>query len=183
MRKSTRKMGKGQQKSSVSTNPWDIEDKALKEFEKALGLVHKKNYQEALDRFRGIVETYPRERELLDRANVYIRVCQGNMKKGSNPKQPDALFYHGVMRANEADFDGAVGYLSRALEASPKDERVLYVMASTLALKGERQDAIKHLRDAVQINPTNRIHARNDPDFEPLRDDESFQDLIYPEEI
>jgi hypothetical protein len=57
------------------------------------------------------------------------------------------------------------------------------VLASTLALKGDRGEAVKHLREAIDLNATNRVYARNDPDFEPIRDDENFQNLIYPEEM
>src|SRR2546426_631406 len=71
----------------------------------------------------------------------------------------------------------------KALQANPKDEKVHYVLASTLAAKGDRREALEHLREAIELNATNRIYARNDPDFEPLRDDENFQNLIHPEEL
>ncbi|MFQ5876475.1 MAG: tetratricopeptide repeat protein [Acidobacteriota bacterium] len=184
MKKPARKSGKTRGVALKSSNAWDIEDRALKDFERALGFLHRRNYSEALERFQGIARSHPREKELVDRANIYIRVCRGQLDKNAvQPRKPHELFYHGVMRANEADYDGAVGFLGKALQGNPRDEKVLYVMASTLALKGERQEALKHLHEAVELNPINRIYARNDPDFEPLRDDEAFQDLIYPEEV
>ena len=73
--------------------------------------------------------------------------------------------------------------LEHALQNNPKDEKVHYVLASTLALKGERREALEHLQQAIELNATNRVYARNDPDFEPLRDDENFQNLIHPEEM
>ena len=76
-----------------------------------------------------------------------------------------------------------INHLERALQNNPKDEKVHYVLASTLALKGERREALAHLQQAIELNATNRIYARNDPDFEPLRDDENFQNLIHPEEM
>jgi hypothetical protein len=55
-------------------------------------------------------------------------------------------------------------------------------MASTRALRGDREMAIRHLQEAITINATNRVYAQNDPDFEPIRGDDEFQNLIYPEE-
>jgi tetratricopeptide (TPR) repeat protein len=167
-----------------SGNTWDIQDKALKEFEKGVNLLHKQNYADALGRFETILNQYQEEKELVDRARIYLGICRSQLdRKTSQPKKPEEFFYHGVMKANEADFDAAVGYLGRALQANPKDEKIHYVLASTLALKGDRGEAVKHLREAIDLNATNRVYARNDPDFEPIRDDENFQNLIYPEEM
>jgi len=182
MRKAAKKVVKGPA-AAATTSAWEIPDKALKELEKALGHFQKQNYAEALERFQAIHDGFGQEKELLDRVQVYIRICKNMVdRKSAQPKRPEDFFYFGVMKANEADYEKAVEFLGRALEADPKDEKTHYVMASTLALKGDRQQAMEHLRQAVDLNATNRIYARNDPDFEPLRDDETFQNLIHPEE-
>ena len=183
MKKPARKIGKTHA-AAPSGNSWEIQEKALKELERGMAHLQRQNYTEALERFQSIVESFPQEKELLDRAAVYIRICKGMIdRKAPQPKKPEDFFYFGVIKANEAEYDEAVTDLRRALDASPKDEKVHYVMASTLALKGDRQEALDHLRKAVELNATNRIYARNDPDFEPLRDDENFQNLIHPEEM
>ncbi len=170
--------------SGKSGNAWDIQDKAFKEFEKAVGLLQKQNHAQALERFQAIQEQFPGEKELNDRVRCYVRICQSQVeRKSTQPRKPEEFFYHGVLRANDADFDNAVSLLDRALQMSPKDEKVHYVLASTLALKGDRGEAVRHLREAIELNSTNRIYARNDPDFETIRDDETFQDLVYPEEM
>ena len=169
---------------TTPTNTWMIHEKALKDFERGVGLLQKQSYAEALERFEAIVGSFPQERELTDRAGVYLRICRNLLeRKETQPRRPEDFFYYGVIRANEADYDEAVRLLEKALQAAPKDEKVHYVLASTLALKGERREALEHLREAIELNTTNRIYARNDPDFEPLRDDENFQNLIHPEEI
>lgn len=170
--------------TAAPTNTWMIHEKALKEFERGVGLLQKQSYSEALERFQTIVGGYPQEKELADRAHVYLKICKSMLdRKEPEPRRQEDLFYHGVIRANEADYDEAVRLLEKALQASPKDEKVHYVLASTLALKGDRREALDHLKEAIELNATNRIYARNDPDFEPLRDDENFQNLIHPEEI
>jgi tetratricopeptide (TPR) repeat protein len=174
----------GKTPTPATTNTWMIHEKALKEFERGVGLLQKQNYPEALEHFQSIVGSYPQEKELTDRASVYLKICRGLIeRRDPQPKKPEDFFYYGVIRANEADYDEAVRLLDKALQVTPKDEKVHYVMASTLASKGDRKEALDHLRTAIELNVTNRIHARNDPDFEPLRDDENFQNLIHPEEL
>jgi len=182
MKKSTKKVTRPAPKASP-TNPWMIQDKALKEMERGMNHLHKHEYSEALKNFKTIVDGYAEDKELIDRAKVYVSICKIRQKgEPQTPKDTANLFYLGVMRANEADFDGAIGYLQKALETSPEDEKIHYVLASTLALKGERQTAVNHLKQAIDRNVLNRIHARNDPDFEPIRDDDALQNLLYPEE-
>ena len=40
---------------------------------------------------------------------------------------------------------------------------------------------MKHLGEAIRLNPGNRIQARNDSDFQSLFDDPRFTELLYPE--
>lgn len=169
---------------ATPTNTWMIHEKAIKEFERGVSLLQKHSYPEALEHFQAVVTGFPQEKELTDRAQVYVRICNGMAdKREPQPRKPEDFFYYGVMKANEANYEDAVKFLERALQTSPKDEKVHYVLASTLAQKGERRQALEHLKEAIELNITNRIHARNDPDFEQLRDDENFQNLIHPEEM
>ncbi len=183
MKKAAAKKGAKAQ-SKAPTNTWMIHEKAIKEFERGVTLLQKQGYAEALDRFQAVVTGFPQEKELIDRAQVYVRICNSMAdRREPQPRKPEDFFYYGVMKANEAKYDEAVKFLERALQAAPKDEKAHYVLASTLAQKGERRQALEHLKEAIELNTTNRIHARNDPDFEQLRDDENFQNLIHPEEM
>jgi Flp pilus assembly protein TadD len=160
-----------------------IQDKAIKELERGMNHLHRQNYAEALERFRSIIKEYDEDKELQNRALVYARICERRIeRKESAAKNPEQCFYLGVLKANEENYDEAIDYLGKAMQANPKDEKVHYVLASTLAQKGDREIAVQHLQKAIELNVLNRVHARNDPDFEQIRDDENFQNLLYPEE-
>ena len=73
------------------------------------------------------------------------------------------------------------GIRSLAITSSGRGEGVS-AMAVALAQVGRKADAMKRLRDAVSANPDNRILALNDPDFECVRDEPEFIDLVEPEE-
>lgn len=184
MKKPTKKMAKAPVAPAPGGNTWNIQEKALKEIERGMNALHKQNWSEAVTHFQTIVDGYPQEKELQDRAQMYVRVAKSHLEGdgGTQRAKPEELFYLGVMKANEADYDQAVELLDRALQHNPKDERSHYVMAATRALKGEREVALRHLQEAITLNAQNRFYAMNDPDFESIRDEETFENLVYPEE-
>lgn len=184
MKKPTKKMAKSPVTPPPGGNSWNIQEKALKEMERGLQALHKQSYDDALTHFQTIMDGYPHEKELQDRAQMYARVARNHIKGdgGAQRAKPDDLFYLGVMKANEADYDQAVELLDRALQHNPKDERSHYVMAAARALKGDREVALRHLQEAITLNVQNRFYAMNDPDFESIRDEETFENLVYPEE-
>ncbi|HKQ98985.1 MAG TPA: tetratricopeptide repeat protein, partial [Candidatus Polarisedimenticolia bacterium] len=175
MKKAPKKAVKAQAPVAPGGNTWAIQEKALKELERGVSLLHKQSFAEALPHFQAILEGFPQEKELVDRVQSYARICKTQIDKArpANAK-PEDYFYLGVIRANEANYAEAVEFLDRALQVNPRDEKAHYVMASTRSMRGEREPAIKHLTEAITLNATNRYYAQNDPDFEPLRGDDDF---------
>ena len=49
------------------------------------------------------------------------------------------------------------------------------MLAVAHAQRDEHAEAVAHLERAIALNPENRALARNDPDLEPLRDDDAFR--------
>jgi hypothetical protein len=49
------------------------------------------------------------------------------------------------------------------------------MLAVAHAQRDEHAEAVAHLERAIALNPENRALARNDPDMEPLHDDEAFR--------
>jgi tetratricopeptide (TPR) repeat protein len=183
MKKAPKKVVKTSAAVAPGGNTWAIQDKALKEMERGLSLMHKQSFTEALPHFEAIVKDFPQEKELVDRVQSYARICRNQIHKSKPPSpRPEDYYYLGVIKANEANYGEAVEFLDRALQVNPKDEKAHYVMASTRSMRGEREPAIKHLTEAITLNITNRYYAQNDPDFEPLRGDDDFENLVHPEE-
>jgi len=63
------------------------------------------------------------------------------------------------------------------LEAVPHP-RVFYNVACCESLAGRTAEAIEHLRQAIEGWEGCREMAKQEPDFEPIRDEPAFQDLI-----
>ncbi|MFL6048585.1 MAG: TPR end-of-group domain-containing protein, partial [Gaiellales bacterium] len=67
----------------------------------------------------------------------------------------------------------------RALVAEhPQDPTLLYNLACCESLAGRPGDAIEHLRAAIDINEEFRPMAAADSDFDPIRDQSAFSDLV-----
>jgi len=67
------------------------------------------------------------------------------------------------------DWEGGIAALGRAVEQSADDSLLLFQIACFEALAGRREDAIAHLRHAIERDPSLREAAAGDPDFDAIR--------------
>jgi tetratricopeptide (TPR) repeat protein len=68
--------------------------------------------------------------------------------------------------------------LTEALDHYEDKAGVLYNLACAESLLGETDEALGHLRQAIEGHPAFVENAREDPDFEPLRSDPRFGELV-----
>jgi tetratricopeptide (TPR) repeat protein len=64
------------------------------------------------------------------------------------------------------------------IESYPAQGDLYYNVACCESLAGRTADAIDHLRQAVDMWEGCRDMANEDPDFDPIRDDPGFEELI-----
>ena len=64
------------------------------------------------------------------------------------------------------------------LEAHGEYPNLLYNLACCESLAGRRDDALEHLRRAIELWDGTRALARGDSDFDSIRDEPAFQELI-----
>jgi hypothetical protein len=68
--------------------------------------------------------------------------------------------------------------LEELIAANPQYPMLVYNLACSESLSGRTTDAIDHLRRAIDASGKFRNDARQDSDFDPIRDEPSFQALI-----
>ena len=68
--------------------------------------------------------------------------------------------------------------LKDVIAANPQYPMLVYNLACSESLSGRSAEALDHLRSAVGASEKLRADAREDPDFDPIRDDPSFKALI-----
>ena len=158
---------------------------ALELYEKAVRAVGKRDYERAREYLDGLIAAHAEERDLLERARSYRMLCDRAIAESKRPafrpKGFEDLLNHGVYLHNRGEYEEALKALRQAAEIHPKNEHVLYCLAATAARAGDTASALKALRSAVAASPANRAQARSDSDFDPIREDEEFIEIVYPQ--
>jgi hypothetical protein len=64
------------------------------------------------------------------------------------------------------------------VEAHPEYAELFYNLACCESLAGRKTDAVDHLRRAIEMSERFRAFARDDSDFDPIRDETAFRELV-----
>jgi Tfp pilus assembly protein PilF len=169
-KKSTRGTGKETERYS----------KAVEVFERAIKTLHKGDLDKARSHLEAIISDYPAERELTDRAQAYIAICDRKARGGRSyaPKDFESIVSYGVFLHNRGDYQGAVDSLSKAVEMKPKSDHAHYCLAAAYARIGDSRGATRHLKRAISTDPYNRVLARTDDDFDSIRNDPTLNQIL-----
>lgn len=152
---------------------------AIAMYERGVQALQRHNYLAAAEHFRTVLERHPDERELVERARLYLRVCERETsRQPANPTSPQERVYAATLSLNSGDHDAALEHLNRALTDDPDSDHAHYIMAVALSMRGRADDALEHLRQAIALNPDNRALARQDPDLEALRQHADFRAVL-----
>jgi tetratricopeptide (TPR) repeat protein len=76
------------------------------------------------------------------------------------------------------DYAAAVERGRELIEANPQYPALLYNLACCESLDGRTTDAIEHLRLAIERSERDRDLAKKDSDFDPIRDEPAFKELV-----
>lgn len=148
-------------------------------YERGLQALQRRDFAAAADALRSVIQQYPDERELLERARLYLKVCERELEpREPSPKTADEWVYAATVALNSGNEALALQHLQRALGENPRHDHAHYMMAVAGLRRGNAADAIEHLRQAVRLNPENRSLARQDPDLDSLRDEPAFKQAI-----
>ena len=85
-----------------------------------------------------VIQRYPGERELVERARLYLQVCERETaRRPSGPQTPTESVYAATVALNAGDVEGALAHLGRALEKAPDSDHAHYIMSVALVDKGD----------------------------------------------
>jgi tetratricopeptide (TPR) repeat protein len=153
-------------------------ENARKDYDRGVAALQKKKLDEAERNFLDLIQKYPGERELVDRARVYLSVIE-RQKRNARPAltEPEDYYYAAVLEKNRGNVAEAIEHLKRAARKNGHG-RVDFLLACCYAQSGETDTALLHLKSAIDEDQSNRILARHDRDFDPLRETAGFQELL-----
>ena len=76
------------------------------------------------------------------------------------------------------DYEGAAEKGREVIEAHPQYAGPLYNLACCESLAGQKDAAIGHLRQAIERSERFREFAKGDSDFDPIREEPGFKELV-----
>jgi tetratricopeptide (TPR) repeat protein len=148
-------------------------------YERGLQALQRRDFAASADALRNVIERYPDERELLERARLYLKVCERELEpKEPAPKTADEWAYAATVALNAGDESTAIRHLQRALAEDARHDHAHYMMAVVAARRNDVTGALDHLRRAVALNSENRSLAKQDHELESLRDDPAFRAVV-----
>jgi len=139
----------------------------LKVYEIAVQLFSQRKLPDARERF--LEAAKGPAAHIADKARSYARICERRLG-GTELRLSTAEdhFNYGVERLNARDMEQAKHHLGRALDLQPDADHVLYTLALCCGFAGDGNGACEHLKRAIDLEPRNRILARQDPEFSTL---------------
>lgn len=151
---------------------------ARKDYDRGVAALQKKKVDDAERHFLDLVQKYPEEKELVDRARVYLAVCE-RQKRAAAPAitEPEDFYYAAVLEKNRGNVDEAIEHLKRAAKKNGGG-KVDFLLACCYAQQGELGSTVEHLRRAIEEDQRNRFLARHDRDFDGVRSAPEFQELL-----
>jgi len=168
----------------ASEVPKQMTETQLQVFERAVKFFRAQQFAEARELFQKAAEGSLRE--VAHNARVHINMCNQRLEKPEVQLRSVEDFYNvGVERLNARDYESARRNLHQAIDLTRKDsdsaDHVYYAMAACQALSGDWRGAYENLKRAIEIEPRNRVAARQDPDFSGAAQQPLLQTLLHPE--
>jgi len=152
---------------------------ALSLLEKAIKLIFFRDLRRARAEIKALFETHPGEKEILARARSYLQICEREEAALHKPTVTgDQLYTFGIVEHNRGNYDSAISVFNQLLAKQPDTDYLYYAVAASFALKGDVGQALANLRRAIGLNESNRVYAKNDPDFNSLHEQGEFVDLV-----
>jgi tetratricopeptide (TPR) repeat protein len=152
----------------------------LAAFDAAIKLFHARQLAEARVLFQQAADGA--ERDIAQRAQLHIVMCDRRLQPAAVSFGTAEEYYtYGVALINARNVAEARTQLEKALAIAPGSEHIHYALALAQALAGDLASAQVNLRRAIELEPRNRLLARQDADFAPLAHQAPFRSLLYPD--
>lgn len=154
---------------------------AVATFEQGLRALERHAFGEAAETMRGILRSFPGERALLDRARMYLDLCERELRRApAAPRTVEERLTAATAALNDGDDDRADQLARSVVRDDDRQDLAHYLLATVAARRGVADEALTHLAKSIALSPEAGAQARFDADFESLRDHETFRKLTEP---
>jgi tetratricopeptide (TPR) repeat protein len=154
----------------------DNYEKALASYGQAVKAFRRGDCKKAIEYFVAFIEKYPKEKEIVDRARAYMKICEDRSKTDAIAlKNFDDFYEMGVYRLNQGEYEEALKLFNKALEKDSDKGKIIYLIGKTHYLMGDKDKFLDNLKSAIQVDKSFKVFAQNDLDIEDLKDNKKFK--------
>lgn len=154
--------------------PFAAMDPTIKVFERGIQSLYRKKWKEAAKNFEEVIAG-AQQPELKQRAAGFLANCREKLSSQAN--EPDNPYLEAVYEKNRGNLEEALAMCSAGGRQS-KDQRFAYLAGSIHALNESWDEAAHFLELAFELDPKNRVIARNDDDLAEMRGLEEYAELF-----
>lgn len=157
----------------------DTFQKSIYAYEKAMKAFHKDDFEKAEELLSALLEKDPDEKEVVDRARIYLSICLNKKEKKTVILETfDDYYQNGIYKANQGKFEEAINLLTKAQKMEPKQGKVPYLLSLVSVQQDNIDESVTHLERAVKLDDYFKILAQNETDFDNIKSDERFKALV-----
>jgi tetratricopeptide (TPR) repeat protein len=98
-----------------------------------------------------------------------------------NPNYVSAWYNRGIVLRKLGRYEEAINSYSKAIEINPDYVSAWYNIACYYALQANIEKTVSNLKKTIEIDSKYREKAKTDSDFDTVRQDERFQELLKDE--
>jgi tetratricopeptide (TPR) repeat protein len=152
---------------------------AVAAFEHGFQALQQRQFSRAATLLSQVINGYPDEKELQERARVYLLICERQKaSQGPNPRSLEERINAATVAINRGAFNEGLTLLRKLAADHGENDYVHYMLSVVHTVLGDFPHALEHLKQAVVLNHENRFLASQDADLDALRQDSGFSSAL-----
>jgi len=155
-----------------------------KEFTKAVALFRERECQQAYELFNRISEEYKDSQyysviEIQGRSKFYKMLCETRLNPVKTDDWDDEDYlYDGIFQLNAGNLDKALERFKYLEEKKYHHPNLDYLLSLVHLKKGNTETCLTYLQMAIKSDEVFKTIAYNEPDFEPLFENDEFTEMV-----
>jgi tetratricopeptide (TPR) repeat protein len=150
----------------------------MRRYEEAYRLFRNQSFAQAKVAFERAIDGP--QRELTHNARLHVAMCERRMQSEQVEfSSAEEHYNYAIARLNTRELPIARRHFESALSMAPNGDHIYYGLALCCGLGGDYQGCYENLKRAIDLQPKNRLIARQDPDFNTIVQHPVFHQLLY----